>query len=201
MPDEPSAELLAQYRQGNEGAASELFRRYVTRLTFLARARLAPALATRTDPEDIVLSAYRSFFVGAREGRFVLQRSGDLWRLLVTITLRKVYHEARRHSAGSRALSAEQPLEPGDIERICTSRDPSPEEAIALADELQKCLAGLDPCARRVLELRLQDESLPRIAEATGRSERTVRRILAAIEARLTNQLRTGRDEQETANE
>lgn len=195
MPDDTSAELLAQYRDGDERAAEELFRRYVTRLTYLARTRLTPKLATRVDPGDIVLSAYRSFFVGARNGRFALRRSGDLWRLLVTITLRKVYHQARRHRAASRDLAAEQPLTAADLEQLSAQRDPSPEEALAIADELQKCMAALDSYSRRVLELRLQDESLAAIAAETGRSERTVRRALAAIETQLTEQLRIVRHE------
>src|SRR5260370_62016 len=83
--DEPSVELLTKYRQGDESAATELFRRYVGRLTVLARAKMAPKIARRFDAEDVVLSAYRSFFVRARDGQFSLINSGDLWRLLVTI--------------------------------------------------------------------------------------------------------------------
>ncbi len=52
-----------------------------------------------------------------------------------------------------------------------------------LADELQSILSRLEPFARRVLELRLQGESLKEIAAETGRSERTVRRAIA--EARV----------------
>ena len=52
--------------------------------------------------------------------------------------------------------------------------DPTPEEALALADELEWILAQLDPSARRMLELRLQGAQLSEIARETGRSERTV---------------------------
>lgn len=90
-------------RQGDERAAEQLFAQYVGRLTALARARLSPRLSARTDPEDVVLSAYRSFFVAAREGQFTLARSGDLWRLLVAITLHKLYRQVRRHEAASRS--------------------------------------------------------------------------------------------------
>src|SRR5262245_31380615 len=92
MTDTPSAELVARYhRGGDESAAEELFRRYCGRLTALARSRLSQALAARVDAEDVVQSAYRSFFRLARGGDVVLRASGDLWRLLVRITLRKVY--------------------------------------------------------------------------------------------------------------
>jgi hypothetical protein len=55
--DEPSEQLLARFQAGDESAAEEMFRRYVGRLTVFARARLAPRLAKRVDPEDVVLSA------------------------------------------------------------------------------------------------------------------------------------------------
>jgi hypothetical protein len=108
--NEPSNELLAKYRDGDEQAATELFRRYVSRLTVLARARIAPKIARRFDAEDVVLSAYRSFFVRARDGQFSLAQSGDLWRLLVGIMLRKLYHQAAHHSADKRSIDREQAL-------------------------------------------------------------------------------------------
>src|SRR5262245_3026211 len=111
MADTPSAELLARYRRDDQAAAEELFRRYAGRLTALARSRLSHALAPRVDAEDVVQSAYRSFFVLARDGDVLLRESGDLWRLLVRITLRKVYRSARRHRAGCRSVEREHAQE------------------------------------------------------------------------------------------
>src|SRR5262249_18694472 len=103
MSDVPSTELLERYRRHDAAAAEELFRRYAERLVRLARSRLSRKLATRVDAEDVVLSAYRSFFLLALE-EVPLQQSGDLWRLLVRITLRKVYRNARRHQADCRSV-------------------------------------------------------------------------------------------------
>src|SRR5262245_19315092 len=131
--DEPSVELLAKYQQGDEQAADELFRRYVSRLTVLARARIAPKIARRFDAEDVVLSAYRSFFVRAREGQFSLARSGDLWRLLVGIVLKKLYHQAAHHTADRRSIDREEPLPDGGDSAWdafpTAGRTPTPEEA------------------------------------------------------------------------
>lgn len=179
MDWESSAELLESYRQGDERAAEQLFTQYMGRLTALARARLSPRLSARTDPEDVVLSAYRSFFVAAREGQFTLARSGDLWRLLVAITLHKLYRQVRRHEAASRSVD----LETYNIDSELLSQEPRPEEVVGVADELECLFSRLDPFARRVLELRLQDRTLAAIAEMTGRSERTVRRTLTDIRA------------------
>ncbi len=49
MSGEPSAELLANYRAGDERAAATLYERYIGRLTRLAASRLSAKLARRTD--------------------------------------------------------------------------------------------------------------------------------------------------------
>jgi RNA polymerase sigma factor (sigma-70 family) len=182
-----SAELLAGCQTGDQAAAEAVFGRYMQRLTLLARTRLSSRLASRTDPEDVVMSAWRSFFVGARDGRYSLRRSGDLWRLLVSITLHKLYHQARRHLADKRSPSVERPWQDVAERQPVDYREPLPEEAIALSDELEAILAKLDPLPRRVLELRLQGASLEEISVDTGRSERTVRRTIATIRSQLSD--------------
>src|SRR4051794_19962313 len=107
MTDLPSAELLDRCRQHDDAAAEALFHRYAQRLTQLARSRLSRRLAARVDAEDVVLSAYRSFFRLARDGEVLLRQSGDLWRVLVRITLRKLYRNARRHRADCRSVQRE----------------------------------------------------------------------------------------------
>ena len=184
MTGERTADILDRYRQGDDQAAEEIFARYVARLTGLARARLSPKLAARTDPEDVVLSAYRSFFVGVRNGRYTLSRSGDLWRLLVSITMHKLYRQARRHQAASRAVASESWEQ---VEFL--DREPPPEEVVGIADELEFVLSRLDTFGKRVLELRLQEESLAAISAETGRSERTVRRMLNTIRQSLSRRL------------
>jgi RNA polymerase sigma factor (sigma-70 family) len=178
--------LLERYREGDDQAAEELFNRYFARLIALARSRLSPRLARRTDPEDIVLSVYRSFFVEAREGRYVLSRGGDLWRLLAAITKHKLLRQVRSQTAGRRSVDVEVPLDQVEIGHKAI---PSPEDAAELADELEWVLSHLDPFARRVLELRLQGLQHSEIAEDTGRSERSVRRSLAQIRKFLAERL------------
>jgi RNA polymerase sigma factor (sigma-70 family) len=191
-----SAELLARFRAGDEPAAEEIFERYVSRLTLLARARLSPRLAARTDPEDIVLSAWRSFFIGARNDHYSLRRSGDLWRLLVSITMHKLYRQVRHHSAARRAIDVEMSMKDGEeVWQQLIDKEPTPEEAITLADELEVILAQLDDFGRRVLELRLQGEQIKQIAVDTGRSERTVRRTLAQIREQVAAQMERDDDD------
>ena len=187
MSDEMSIRLLAQWRDGSQQAAEELFRRYVDRLMALARSRLSEQMAGRIDPEDVVQSAYRSFFVGAREGRFEVQRGGDLWRLLVAITLHKLRGQVDYHTADKRSVASEQAQDyaAGMPPVPLLSREPSPLEAVTLWDEVEQMLRELDPLPRQVLELRLQGHNQAEIAVALRCSQRTVIRVLKRIKQQL----------------
>lgn len=174
--------LLERYRAGDDRAAEAIFGRYFDRLTALARAHLADRLARRVDPEEVVLSAYRSFFVAAGDGRYTLGRGGDLWRLLAGITRHKLLHRVRHETAQRRSAARDESIDRLAAGAVAASR-PAPDwqAAVELADELELIFARLDPFARRVLELRLQGLRLAEIAADTDRAERSVRRALAAI--------------------
>src|SRR6516165_5313580 len=94
------AQKKSQHRSASQGAAGanadELFRRYAGRLIALARSRLPRKLGQHVDPEDVVHSAYRSFFSAARDGRYDARQGNDLWQLLVTFTLHKLYRQVER---------------------------------------------------------------------------------------------------------
>lgn len=187
MSDVPSRELLAGVVAKDPTAEEALFSRYVERLTRLARTRLSRRLSARMDPEDMVQSAYRSFFLRARRGEFRLQQSGDLWRLLARITLWKVCRSARRHQSNRRSVTHEQPGE-GTVE-IVAGREPTPLEAAALVDEVRLVLMPLDGLHRRIVELRLQGYQVAEIATAVGRCARTVRRTLGGVGEELARRL------------
>jgi RNA polymerase sigma factor (sigma-70 family) len=191
--DDESIVLLDRFRSGDAAAASAIFERYVSRLIGLARTRMSERLSQRVDPEDVVQSVYRSFFCKARDGRYELEKTGDLWRLLASITVNKVLKQAERHRQQKRSLAAEQPLSgdeqfPAQMEFM--ARDPEPSEALALVEELEYVTRNLEPHERTILELKLQGEENEAIARKLDRSERTVRRTLekikAALEGRLT---------------
>lgn len=187
--DNPSTDLVFRWQGGDQEAAGELFLRYAERLLALARSRLSAKLSRHVDPEDVVQSAYRSFFVGARDGRFVLRQSGDLWRLLVAITVHKLQKQVERHAAGKRDLGKEPHDQDGSwtLQDEILAREPTPEEAAALADTLEHVLKGLEPRQRRMVEMRLQGYELEEIAKSVRRSERTVRRVLDQVKMGLTH--------------
>jgi RNA polymerase sigma-70 factor, ECF subfamily len=192
MPaSEPFDDLMARLRGGDEAAAEEVHRRFVRRLVGLACRQFEPWVRAKADHEDVVQSAFKSFFARCARGEFTLEDWDDLWHLLAVIAVRKCRRrraalragrrDAAREVAAPAARNGDGPAtgwEPLD-------RDPTPAEAAMLAETLQHWLRGLDPAERAITELGLQGYSTPEIAERLGRTERTVRRIHRSARERL----------------
>jgi len=195
MADDFSARLLKRWRNGDQDAAGELFRRYSDRLIGLARNRMSSRLSSRVDAEDLVQSVYRSFFADARGDRYDIQRGGDLWRLLVGITLHKLHDLMDWHTRQKRSVKSEQPIGNQDrlygIQAELLSREPSAMEAMAVAEELEQVMGQLNAQERLILELRLQGQNHEEIAVAADCSQRTVIRVLKRIKELLEHRWAT----------
>ncbi|MGI9519351.1 MAG: ECF-type sigma factor [Pirellulaceae bacterium] len=88
--------------QNNDEAAEALWRHFFPKLVDVAEQRMQHLPSRARDEEDVALSAMQSFFAAAEAGRFDFKSRDDLWRLLVTITIRKVTKERRRQLARKR---------------------------------------------------------------------------------------------------
>src|SRR5690606_26030565 len=77
------------------------------------------------------------------------------------------------------AVLGEAGLDAGHFEAI--AREPLPDAAAAVQDELEQWAAEVDPLAAAIVQLRLQGYQLEEIAAEVQRSERTVRRILGRV--------------------
>jgi RNA polymerase sigma-70 factor (ECF subfamily) len=176
---------MQRLRGGDDEAARVVFERYTRQLVALARRRLDERLAGKVDPEDVVQSAYRSFFVRQREGQFDVGNWRSLWGLLTIITLRKVADRAAHYRAGRRDAAREVAAEEGPPAWEALDREPSPEEAALLAETVEALLRGLDADERPVVELSLQGYSASEISAQLGRAERSVRRLRERIRKRL----------------
>ncbi|WP_339748394.1 sigma-70 family RNA polymerase sigma factor [uncultured Rubinisphaera sp.] len=182
--------LILGIEAGNESAAREVFDRYLVRLIALARSRLSEKLARKVDADDIVQSAFRSFFVRAREGQFKIERGADLWNLLATITKCKLLKKAEHYKQQKRSLDRDQPITTTDsMEENLFTADPTEIEAVALTDELEFLMQSLEVHQRQMLELRLQGLTTLEIADEVERSERTVRRFLGNFRDQLETRL------------
>jgi len=193
MANDESIDLLDRVRGGDEQAATDLFDRFVERLIKLAHSRLSNKLRRRVDAEDVVQSVYRSFFSNAQDGRYQLQQSGDLWRLLAAITINKLRNQARHGKAAKRSVGAEESFAGNDSvmgiapEAVCN--DPSPEELSVLLEELESEMSDLSPLKREIVELRLQGHSNEEVAGVVQCTERTVQRTLKQLRERLEARL------------
>jgi RNA polymerase sigma-70 factor (ECF subfamily) len=192
MTDEENfAQLMARLRAGDEVAAAEVFNRFAHRLIALARTQLEDRIRQKEDPEDIVQSAFRSFFRRDREGQFQIDNWESLWGILTVITLRKCGNRVEYFHAARRDIQREAHVPPAAETRAsweAVARDPTPSEAAVLAETVEHLLHGLDESDREIVSLHLQGYTAPEISAQVGYAERTVHRTLARIRKRLRRQ-------------
>ena len=185
-PDDSFPGFLARLRAGDDSAAGELFLRFAGRLVALARRQVAAGLQHKVDPEDVVQSAYKSFFVRYTEGKLDVSNWNSLWGLLTVITLRKccervAYHKAARRDA-AREIAADTP-DGYSLESL--SREPTPLEAVLLSETVDQLLAELSDDERPIIELSLLGHTTREISERLERPERTVRRLRERVREQL----------------
>ncbi len=196
MANDESRRLIDQICGGDSAAATEVFNRYVVRLLSLVRTRLSSKLAKRVDPEDVVQSAYRSFFRRVASDEIVLRRAGDLWRVLAAFAINKVRGQIEFHSAARRGIDGEADL-PDVGQYLVTDSEPSVEQAAMIADELEAIVVALRPRERAVLEGRLQGQTIEQIAADMSCSQRTVRRLLAHCQSVVEHRFLESSDAEE----
>jgi RNA polymerase sigma-70 factor (ECF subfamily) len=182
------AEFLASLRNREEAAGRELFARFAHQLIILSHRHIDAALKHKVDPEDIVQSVYKSFFVRYGAGNLEIVNWDSLWGLLTLITVRKCAERAAYHRAACRDAAREvappATAEGGSwMEHF--GREPTPHEATVLTETVEQLFATLDEEERPVLALSLQGFSTSEISEQLGRAQRTVRLLRECIRHRL----------------
>ena len=187
--DETFSRLMARLRSGEDAAAREVFERFAGRLVALTRGRFNRLLARKVDPEDVVQSAFKSFFVRQRAGKLDVSDPDSLWNLLTLITLRKCADRAEYFLAERRDAAREATGPAGgdgpDAWRLALDRQPRPEEALILAETVEHLFRDVSSHERPILELSLQGYTTPEISDQLGRAERSVRRLRERIRRRL----------------
>ena len=174
------------YQDGQSEAATAIFDRYVERLLALARRRIGQKLKRRFDPEDVVQSAYRSFFVHAKNEEYQLARSGDLWRLLASITLNKLYRQIEKQTAAKRSVKRETPA---DNSLAAEVPDPSAAECVGVIEQMHLAIKGLSTDERLVLTAWLQGQPIGEISESIGKSGANACRLMARARQRVEQRL------------
>jgi DNA-directed RNA polymerase specialized sigma24 family protein len=191
MPDDDSVtRWIDGVRDGDDADIRRLWDRYFQDLVRLADIRLRGHARRGFDEEDVALSALRSFCDRAGRGEFAgLAGRDDLWRLLATITARKVLesvrHQARRKRGGGRVRGESALGDPeardGGLAQLL-GREPTPEAAAQFAEDYERLLARLDdPTLRLIAVRRLEGHTNEEVAAELGTSPRTVDRKLNLI--------------------
>jgi DNA-directed RNA polymerase specialized sigma24 family protein len=184
---------ISALKQGDQSAAEGLWEAYFRRLVSLARARLRDVPRRMADEEDVALSAFDSFCRGARAGRFPrLDDRGDLWQILVVITVRHALslrnYEGRAKRGGGRVQSLTE-LPPELFESI-GGDEPNPELAAQVAEECRRLMARLgDPTLQSVATCKLEGYTNDEIAARLGCVTKTVERKLARIRGMWANEM------------
>lgn len=170
-------------RQGDGSAAEQLWSAYFGRMVEVAARRLSAA-GRSADDEDAALSAFKSFCLGARAGRFPqLTDRDNLWPLLLAITSHKCVDQIRRATRQKRGGTTGPVAAELDL---ITGREPSPELIAEVGEQLDHLLVTLDQTGdatlRKIALWKLEGETTEAIAERLHCARRTIERKLRVIE-------------------
>lgn len=174
-------------KQGDEQAAHKLWQRYFQRMAALARQRLGEDSRRAQDEQDIAIRVFKSLCEGAERGRLegLVDRDG-LWRLLATITARKVVQHFRqegRQKRGGGQVRGDSIFDTseGGFDALAGA-EPTPEFLHQLAEEHQRLLSALDDdTLRRIALWKMEGWTGREIASKLGITRRSVERKLERI--------------------
>jgi DNA-directed RNA polymerase specialized sigma24 family protein len=168
--------LIRDLQRGRDSAAGPLLELYFERLVGLARHRLKSLPGMAAYEEDVALRSFHSLCRRVQDPARPLRLDDrhDLWRLLATRTISRAIDLIRRHKSQE---------VPGDQDvQILLSREPTPDEAAAMADECRRLLDLLDePDLRRIALWKVEGWTNEEIAAELQCVPRTVERKLSRI--------------------
>ena len=168
--------LIRAVQNGSDTAIRPLLAAYFDRLVQLARKRLQNMPGLAGYDEDLALRSFHSVYQRLRDPERPLDLAGrdDLWRLLATRTISRAIDLIRRH----------HPQEvPGDQEvSDLLTREPTPLEAVEMADECRRLLEALPgPELRLIALLKVEGYTNEEIASQLDCVPRTIERKMGRI--------------------
>ncbi len=176
-PDTQSVtRLIRAAEQGQASAVGPLLSVYFDRLVQLTRKRLQDLPGMVNFDEDLALRSFYSVYRRIQDPERPLALTGrdDLWRLLAARAISRTIDLIRRHRPG------EVPGE-HNLDQLLT-REPTPEEAAATADECRRLLDLLDePELRQIALWKVEGYTNEEIAARLDCVPRTVERKVRRI--------------------
>ena len=174
-------ELLARCQSGDRQAENELIAIYFGKLADKAQQKIGQNYQGKFDGEDIAISVLKSVALRMRSGKVEIDDEKRFWALLLAVMKNKVHRQiefwtalgrdVHRETAGhSEGESDSLPL----VVLEGLSREPTPEEAVATAELIEKLMAKLDemttdrfsePSCKEVLLARLDGKEYSEICD------------------------------------
>ena len=188
--------LIKGLTSGDGEAIGSFIDQFGKPLERIASGKISPQMARRFGAQSVAMSVCRTFVRRSGEGLFELEDGDAMWRLLCAITLTKIREKVRFHRREKRDIDREIQAKETDDGRASDhfapveSSDPAAE--IEFADALQHLISGLDEDEQKLVELKTRNVDNEEIAREFDCSERTVRRMLAKLQAKFEAQLVTG---------
>ncbi len=189
MDDAAFVRLRDQARAGDPEALGRLLQAFEPEVRLMVRVRLPRALRGQLDSGDLIQSLFRSLLT-APEGRATgFEDAGRFRGYLAGMVRLKVLEQYRHRTRRKYDLKREEGLyvRRGDRDepRPLSAAGPSPSQVALAAEQLDRLCAGGDDRLVAIVGLRREGLTFDQIAERLGVSDRTVRRELEALRARL----------------
>jgi RNA polymerase sigma factor (sigma-70 family) len=178
-------ELLRGIQAGDDAAAAEFFRTYEPHVRRVIRARMRiPGMRRVSDSSDLCQIVLASFLVGSAVGRYQVEDSEAMKKLLARIAANRVIDLARKPEFRKPVVSV---VGAGGVE--VAARESSPGSRLALSELIQKADQLLTEDERPIAELRKEGLTWQEIGHRLGKSadgvrkslDRAARRIMLAL--------------------
>jgi RNA polymerase sigma factor (sigma-70 family) len=176
--------LIRAAQEGRTSAVGPLLAVYFDRLVQLARKRLHDLPGMANYDEDLALRSFYSVYRRVQDPERPLQLAGrdDLWRLLATRTISRTIDLIRRRRPA-------EALGDHELEQLLT-REPTPEEAAATADECRRLLDMLEePELRQIALWKVEGHTNEEIAARLDCVPRTIERKVRRIRSLWKHEL------------
>jgi RNA polymerase sigma factor (sigma-70 family) len=178
--------LMQRVENGSDEAIRELLETYGSHILRTIRRRLSRHIRSQFDSGDFYQAVWASFFTNDQMPKFATEE--DLVTFLSRVAGNKVINECRKQlQTQKRDLTRERSLFDSATEKVIpvAANCPTPSEVVVAKETVEQLVEGHPTVYRRILQLRTNGSTFEEIAGELGVNEKTVRRVVKRLEARI----------------
>jgi RNA polymerase sigma factor (sigma-70 family) len=172
-------DLMRRVREGSPEAICELVRKYERHVRRAVRRVLDPKLRSKFDSMDFVQLAWKSFFRLPKHAAR-LDTSRDFIAYVVKMACNKALMENRHGKTKKHSVRREIPL--GEDCEDAVAPGPQPVDTAIALEHLEQLLKSLSPLHRKIIELRLQENTFVEIGKKLNIDLHTAHRFIRKLE-------------------